>query len=68
MAQRERSAAPDRNDSADKLAPFSGLSSALREAQWLIKNFDQDKRDRWDHYLMISTTIYAQQFDEGAAR
>jgi hypothetical protein len=36
MAQRERDAAPHRNDSADKFAPFSRWSLPAAGAPWLI--------------------------------
>jgi hypothetical protein len=41
MAQRERYAAPHRNESVDKLAPFSGWSLRAAKAPWLIiENLD----------------------------
>jgi hypothetical protein len=45
------------------------IESASAEAPWLIiKNLDQDERNARGSYRTISTTIYGQQFDEGAAR
>jgi hypothetical protein len=69
MAQRERYAAPHRNDLADKFAPLSGWSLPATQAPWLIiKNLDQDGRGQRDRYPMTSTTICGQHLDEGAAR
>ena len=69
MAQRERYAAPRRNESADKLAPFSRWSLLAAEAPWLIiKNLDHDERGHRDRCPTTSTTICSQQLDEGAAR
>jgi hypothetical protein len=53
----------------NKFTPFSGWSLHAAEAVWLIiKNLDQDERNARGSYRTISTTIYGQQFDEGAAR
>ena len=69
MAQRERYAAPHRNDSADKLAPFSRWSLPAAGAPWLIiKNLGRDERGHWVRCPTTSTTICGHQFDEGAAQ
>jgi hypothetical protein len=69
MAQRERYAAPYRNDSADKFVPLSRWSLLAAGATWLIiKNPGRDERGHWVRCPTTSTTIRGHQFDEGAAR
>ena len=67
MAQRERYAAPHRNDSADKLAPLSRWTLPAAGAPWLIKNLGRDERGHWVRCPTTSTTICGHQFGEGAA-
>jgi hypothetical protein len=54
---------------ADKLAPLSGWSPRAAGTPWLIiKNLDQDERERWGRYRMISgitVTVHStRQLDE----